>query len=72
MKEGTVVLVQDPTTHRGDWRMGKIIGLKKSADGLVRSATVKVGVSRKGDNRADVLERPIHKLVEILAPSEAG
>ena len=57
IKEGTVVLVEDPDAPRGDWRLGKVIGIN-----------VKMGSPTCGENRADVLERPIHKLVEIVAP----
>lgn len=71
IKEGAVVLVADENTPRGDWRMAIVDRVKVSADGLVRSATVRManttlGKEGKAQGVPSVLERPIHKLVELV------
>ena len=55
---GDVVLLKDGELFRNDWNMGIVLSTKQSADGLVRSCTLKT--------KSGTLERPIHKLVLLL------
>lgn len=65
VKEGQVVTVYDEGHPRGMWRLGKIEGVTRSHDGMIRSARVKVQ-SKTG--RTTVLKRP----VQHLYPLEVG
>ncbi|XP_066928182.1 uncharacterized protein [Clytia hemisphaerica] len=55
---GDVVLLKDGDLFRNNWNMGIVLSTKQSADGLVRSCTLKT--------RSGIFERPIHKLVLLL------
>ena len=61
IKVGDVVLVVDEQNHRSFWKMARVIDAHKSADGLVRSARVRMA------DRSE-LERPVQKLVHLLSP----
>ena len=56
---GDVVLLVDDSVPRGQWPLGRVLGVKHSADGLVRTVELKV--------RGTTLERPVTKLVRIQA-----
>ena len=60
---GDVVLIHDENSPRKTWPMGRVMETKVSADGLVRSATVKT--------RWTTLTRPIHKLVLLEGCEES-
>lgn len=49
-----LVLVMDTNLHRNDWKYGRVVKVKTSDDGLVRSCTVRTNTG--------MLERPIVKL----------
>lgn len=68
LQVGAIVLVADDSSARGDWRLGRVVSVKRSRDGLVRSAEVQLGISKVDGSKATMLERPIHKLVELMAP----
>ena len=55
---GDIVLLVDETVPRGRWPLGRIEQVRKSRDGLVRSARVKT--------KNSLLDRPITKLVKIF------
>ena len=54
VKEGDVVLVLDEDAAKQQWALGRIVSVRHSADGLVRSVTVRTA--------RGVYERPIVKL----------
>ena len=55
---GDIVLLVDDSVPRGRWLLGRIVQVRVSRDGLVRSARVKM--------KSAVLTRPITKLVKIV------
>ncbi|XP_043246453.1 uncharacterized protein LOC122393996 [Amphibalanus amphitrite] len=59
---GDIVLLVDQDVPRGKWRMGKIVKVFPSRDGLVRKALVKTSTSE--------YLRPIHKMVLISTESD--
>ena len=59
---GDVVLLADQDVPRGQWRMGKVVKVFPSRDGLVRKALVKTSTS--------VYMRPINKMVLISTESD--
>lgn len=60
---GDVVLLRSKSEKRNFWPLGKVIAVKYSTDGLVRSVTVLVAHGRS-------YERPISELV-LLVPSDS-
>ena len=58
IKVGDVVLVADSNLVRNRWPLGRVIEVSSSEDGLVRSATVRIGSTE--------LRRPITKLCLLL------
>ena len=69
---GDVVLLVEDELARCDWRLGRVVSCKESADGGVRSATVDVGTTALNKRGVPCrpltrLERPIHKLVLLLS-----
>ena len=54
-----VVLVVDSGVPRGQWPLGRVVGVKPGADGLVRSVEVRT--------RGIVLQRPVTKLVKLYS-----
>ena len=57
LKQGDVVLVLEENTPRGLWPLGVVARAHPSADGLVRSVTVKT--------RSNELTRPVTKIVRL-------
>ena len=55
LTEDDIVLVTSETTPRCSWPLGRVVQVKKSDDGLVRSVDVL--------SRGTVLKRPVNKLV---------
>ena len=76
MQVGDVVLVKDDNKARNRWSLARVIETyPNEADGLVRSVKVAIGdpeLSSTGKrlNSPSVLERPIQKLVLLLAREE--
>ena len=54
---GDVVVVVDESVPRGQWPLGRVLRVKHSADGLVRSVELQV--------RGTTLQRPVTKLVKL-------
>jgi len=61
LASGDVVIVIDAVTARKEWPLARVVDVKTSQDGLVRSATVQTATSR--------LDRPITKLCLLEAVS---
>ena len=59
MKVGDVVFVMDDNIIRNQWKLGRIVTVKLSEDGKVRTVSVKLS-SRV------ILERPVHKLILLV------
>ena len=57
MTEGDIVLLVDSDVPRGQWKMGRVVKVVPSRDGLVRKVVVKTSTS--------TYLRPVHKLVLI-------
>lgn len=77
LQKGDVVIVKDEALPRNQWKLGRVADVCVSDDGLVR--TVKVAMADltlddKGrrQKRISYLERPVHKLVLLLATEECG
>jgi hypothetical protein len=67
LEQGDVVLVKDKNAPRKHWPIGVITSTKKSADGLVRSATVKTCKANSTDSvKCSILERPITSFVLLF------
>lgn len=70
LEVGDIVLLQDESACRADWRLGRIQSVLPSQDGLVRRCTVSVPrtstSSSNTGNSHTVYERPVHKLVLLL------
>ena len=62
LKEGDVVLLIEPGTPRGLWRLGRVVEPLPSGDGKIRN----VLVHSMGKNK----ERPITRLVRLFSPEE--
>ena len=68
LKENDVVLIEDESLPRCQWKLGRVVETYPSADGLVRKVRVMVGDSTldtKGKRQRSVsyLDRIVHKLV---------
>ncbi|XP_070183260.1 uncharacterized protein [Littorina saxatilis] len=64
---GDVVLLQDENASRADWKLGRVLDVYPSADGLVRSMQVSLAsfdLDQRGrvQSRRVVLTRPVHRL----------
>ena len=57
IKKGQVVLVREDFDKRAAWPLGLVVDVRPSADGIVRSATIKIGLK--------TYERPIQRLFEL-------
>ena len=55
---GDVVLMQDDSLPRCHWQLGKIISVKPSSDGLVRSVEIKC--------KSGTFTRPLSKIVMLI------
>ena len=58
--QGDIVLIDDPTTPRTHWPVATVTAVKHSADGRVRSVTVR--------NAYTTLDRPVNKIVKLFTP----
>jgi hypothetical protein len=75
MKINDVVVIQDESAHRNQWRLAKIVDVFPSSDDCVRKvklmlADAKLDSKGKRISPPTYLERPIHKLVLIYRPTE--
>ena len=62
---GEVVIVHDDNVPRQCWKLGRIVEVQQSADGVIRGATVKV-ITKTG--KVNKLRRPVQRLfpLEVL------
>ena len=60
LKTDDVVLVVDPASPRPHWPIARVVDVKHSSDGLIRSATVKSAYW--------TLVRPVNKIVKLFSP----
>ncbi|XP_071477081.1 uncharacterized protein [Diadema antillarum] len=72
---GDIVIVKDENTPRNRWLLGRITETFPSEDGLVRKvklviADAKLNRTGKRTQAMQTLERPIHKLVTLLAQED--
>ena len=58
LREGDIVMLKNENEARCHWPLAKVIKVKLSVDGLVRSVLLKIGEKS--------LERPLSKLIMIL------
>ena len=65
---GDVVLLRDKQKHRNSWPIGRITDVKKSSDGLVRSATIRLP-PLPSSNKPRFTTRAIVDIV-VLIPNE--
>ena len=70
---GEVVIVHDDNVQHQCWKLGRIVEVQQSADGVIRGTTVKV-ITKTG--KVNKLRRPVQKLfpLEVLdkpAPDES-
>lgn len=73
IKVGDIVVVPEESEIRNEWKMGRITGTHKGADGLVRKVSILIGTSQL-DNKGravsstrTTLERPIQKIILLHA-----
>ena len=75
MQIGDVVIVSDEVLARNQWKLGRIADVYASDDGLVRKVKLAMAdstINDKGRRKKPIcfLERPVHKLVLLLANDE--
>ena len=66
-----VVLVVDENSARNEWKMGRVVEVFTSDDGLVRSVKIQLAskeLDHKGTRMAEptILKRPVHKLIMLI------
>lgn len=70
---GDIVILQDDSSPRNEWKLAKVVEAYPSSDGMVRKVKLLIAESihnkGKTNTRSAFLERPIHKIVTLL---EAG
>ena len=64
-----VVLLRDKSCPRKSWPMGVVVAVRKSKDGLVRSATIKTCTSFSSKIKTSMYERPVTDLVVLIRRS---
>ena len=62
LEVGDVVLLNDKGARRNEWPMGVVTQVKRSQDGLVRSATIKLA-NKTSSHASSLVTRPINKMV---------
>ena len=70
LEVGDVVLLNDKGARRNEWPMGVVTQVKRSQDGLVRSATVKLA-KKNSPHASSHVTRPIHKMVLFVPASKS-
>ena len=76
MKEGDVVIISDNVSEpRSQWRLGRIENLYQSEDGLVRKVKLRMAdthLDRFGrrTKHFSFLERPIHNIVLLISAED--
>ena len=72
MRKGDVLALLDAKHPRGTWKLARVTEVFAAADGVVRSAEIKI--VHVNDDKAkgvttSTLQRPVHKMV-LLIPAE--
>ena len=70
ISEGDVVLLKMDEAKVSEYKLGQVVGVKFSGDGLVRSVKVRTVSIIDGENKVSYLSRPIHKLCVIVPVEE--
>ena len=77
LTQGDIVLVHDANTIKGNYKLAKVISVKTSADGLVRSGIVQYRIPFEKDKKGEYtggklisVSRSVQKLTLILAVDE--
>lgn len=70
-KVNDIVIIQDDTAPRNDWKLAKVTAVYPSEDGCVRKVQLLISDSLLDDHgkrltRRTYLDRPIHKTVTLL------
>ena len=78
MQEGDVVLIQDSTLVRGNWKLGRVSQVFPSQDCKVRKVEVRYKNPQPGEPANEyrgknfaTVQRPVHQLVVIQLPVDA-
>ena len=67
---GDVVLVHDDDALVGEYKLGQIVDVKVSKDGMIRTAKVNCVKRTENEISKRILERPIHRLCTIVPVEE--
>ena len=72
IESGDIVLLRDKHSRRNMWPCARVLEVKTSGDGMVRSATVQITRMSPagGDKVQRVYNRPICELVLLVSRSE--
>ena len=73
LEKGDVVLIQDKSALRGEWKMGRVSKPIVSEDGFVRSCEVKYKQPGEGSNYAKgfvTITRPVQRLILLVPASD--
>ena len=70
LKVGDVVLLMSETSCRSEWRMGLVVHVYPSRDGLIRKVSIRMGdkcIDSKGKRKSvTILDRPVHKCIVLF------
>lgn len=65
-----IVILQDDSSPRNEWKLARVVEAHPSADGMVRKLKLLVSDTTLGKGKPHTrsvhLERPIHKVVTLL------
>lgn len=70
LKLGDVVIIREKNLKRNMWPLGRVTEVKKSADGLIRSANIKIPPLKSGQSPRTVT-RTVADLVLLLSPDDS-
>jgi len=74
LQVGDIVLVQDNSAFRGNWKLGQVAEVKPGKDSIIRDVTIRyknVGPGTKYTGTQDMLiRRSVHRLVVLLPVEE--
>lgn len=71
---GDIVIVKEEEIPRNEWRLARVIEVFKSDDGLVQKVIIQIGdrkLGKRGERltKPSIIERPVQKLVVLVAKS---
>jgi hypothetical protein len=74
LQVGDIVLVQDNSAFRGNWKLGQVAEVKPGKDSIIRDVAIRyknVGPGTKYTGTQDMLiRRSVHRLVVLLPVEE--